>query len=420
MEVGPGSSARRQLERLAAEAPAAVDLTDLGHERWAVAAAEALEEAIPDAGDLARLDLSVAEEGHPVALGLALKLALSRALLREIEGAAHLSVVMAVYKENVRILSALEHPNGEDFLRRKLAQLDWLFQGTSHTWDLAVVDDGCPAGSGRMAQQILEEEKATGKARVLFLDEAITQSLPPARGLSSSADSRKGGSIRYGLWHAAQTPRSDHVVLFTDADLSTHLGQCGLLMEPIVRGGARAAIGSRREPESVVVKQGTRNTRGKLFIYLWKRLIPQLQGVVDTQCGFKAFRAAALEGWFESAMESGFAFDIEMLIHVHLGHPDSIRRVAVAWIDSDALSTTTDLEPYLDMLRMAVRFYRTYLPSDEAGESFGQLIEALDKDAFDALLESIPPEIGEGEPATFDGFDGVTAAELAKRAGLAV
>jgi len=214
-------------------------------------------------------------------------------------------------------------------------------------------------------------------------------------------------------------PRSNHVLLFTDADLSTHLGQCGLLMEPIVRGGARAAIGSRREPASVVVKQGKRNSRGKLFIYLWKRLIPQLRGIIDTQCGFKAFRAEALAGWFESAMESGFAFDIEVLLHVHLGRPDSIRKVAVAWIDSDAQSTTADLEPYLDMLRMAVAFYRTYLPPDETGESFGQLIEALDKDAFEALLDSLPPQIAEGEPAGFDDFRGVTAAELAHRAGLA-
>ena len=31
--------------------------------------------------------------------------------------------------------------------------------------------------------------------------------------------------------------------------------------------GADAAIGSRREPTSIVVKKGVRNTRGKLFIY---------------------------------------------------------------------------------------------------------------------------------------------------------
>jgi hypothetical protein len=195
VEGGSGASVRALIDRLAAAAPEAVDLTDPGHEAWAVEAAEALAEAMPVAGDLRQLDQSVAEDGLPVALGLALKLALSRRLLWDIPGAAHLSVVLAVYRENERILSADEHPHGEDFLRRKLAQLDWLFSGTPHTWDLAVVDDGCPEEIGRMAQQILEDENATENARVLFLDEAITRSLPPASGLSSTADSRKGGSI---------------------------------------------------------------------------------------------------------------------------------------------------------------------------------------------------------------------------------
>ena len=92
MEDGSGAPVRALIDRLAAAAPAAVDLTDPWHEAWAVEAAEALAEALPAADDLARLDQSVAEQGLPVALGLALKLALSRLLLREVPGAAHLSV----------------------------------------------------------------------------------------------------------------------------------------------------------------------------------------------------------------------------------------------------------------------------------------------------------------------------------------
>jgi glycerophosphoryl diester phosphodiesterase len=424
------AAVRALVDRLVASAPREVDLTNPAHETWAVEAAEALMGVVSAASDLSELDARLTGDGVPVALGLALKLATGRRLVQEVTEPAHLSVVLAVYKENVRILSADEDPSGEDFLRRKLAQLSWLFADTPHSWDLAVVDDGCPEGSGAMAQRILEEEGATDHARVLFLDEAIEAGLPPAAGLESSADSRKGGSIRYGLWHAVQEQAAreqasgqsnpNHVVLFTDADLSTHLGQSGLLLEPIVRGGAAAAIGSRRESTSVVVKQGKRNTRGKLFIYLWKQLIPQLRGIIDTQCGFKAFRAETLEGWFEGAIESGFAFDIEMLIHVHQGGTGPIRKVAVAWIDSDALSTTTDLEPYLDMLQMAVQFYRAYLPADASSDDFARLIEGLDKDAFDVLLGDIPTAIAEAEPVEFDDFHGVSAAELATRAGLAV
>ena len=60
----------------------------------------------------------------------------------------------------------------------------------------------------------------------------------------------------------------------------------------------------------------------------------------------------------------------------------------------------------------------TYLPTNEVSESFGRLIEALDKEAFDTLLDAIPPAIADAEPASFETFDGVPAAELAKRAGL--
>jgi hypothetical protein len=220
------------------------------------------------------------------------------------------------------------------------------------------------------------------------------------------------------MWHAAQTVRANHVILFTDADLSTHLGQSGLLMAPILEGRAASVVGSRREPTSVVVKAGQRNTRGKLFIYLWKRLIAPLGEIVDTQCGFKAFAPGPLETWFTGAIESGFAFDIELLLNVQLASPGSIEKVGVAWIDSDAQSTTADLEPYLDMLGMVVRFYRKYLPANAVADGFAQFIESLDQEAFDRLLEDVPGSIAEADPATFGDFEGVSAAELRSRAGL--
>ena len=157
---------------------------------------------------------------------------------------------------------------------------------------------------------------------------------PAVRGLISTADSQKGGSIEYGMAVAAQDRSPNHVVVFTDADLSTHLGQLGNLIEPILRHGHDSAVGSRREPLSVVIKSGARNARGKLFIYLWKRLIPQLSPIIDTQCGFKAFRASVAEAIVRDTIEKRFAFDIELLLQTELARPGSIARVPIAWIDS--------------------------------------------------------------------------------------
>jgi hypothetical protein len=155
-----------------------------------------------------------------------------------------------------------------------------------------------------------------------------------------------------------------------------------------------------------------------LFRYLWKSLIAPLGDIVDTQCGLKAFAPGPLDDWYTGAIENGFAFDIELLLNVQLACPGSIERVGIAWIDSDAQSTTADLEPYLEMLGMVVRFYRHYLPGDAVADGFAQLIEAMDQEAFDRLLDDLPSEIADADPATFGDFEGVSAAELRSRAGL--
>ena len=352
----------------------------------------------------------------PIAVRLALKLAASRAAVREIREPAHLSVVFAVYREHTRILRPDEHEHGEDFLRRKLGQLEWLFERTPlHTWDLTVVDDGCPEGSGDLAQAILDERPGVN-ARVLWLADVIDAGPRITHGMASTDDSRKGGSIRYGMWEATRQHRQNHVILFTDADLSTHLSQAGLLLDPIVREGQTAAIGSRRHPASVVLKEGSRDSRGKLFIYVWKRLISRLPGITDTQCGFKAFRADSLGSWIEDVTESGFAFDIEFLLRTEQADPGTISTVPVAWIDSDAASTTTDLQPYLPMLRSAARFYREILPPDPTADEFAGLIESMSEEEFQRLIERIPAAITDREPLEFDEFAGITAAELARLA----
>ena len=400
------------LEALGAEAIEPIILSDGDHLDWVQNAAESMEATGASRAELVALDAGAGPD-VPIAVRLALKLAASRAAVLEIREPAHLSVVFAVYKEHTRILRPDEHEHGEDFLRRKLSQLEWLFERTPwHNWDLTMVDDGCPEGSGRLAQAVLDETPDVD-ARVLRLADAIADGLPITRGLTSTDDSRKGGSIRYGMWEAARHDRPNHVILFTDADLSTHLAQAGLLLDPIISEGRNAAIGSRRLPASVVRKEGSRNNRGKLFIYLWKRLIPQLAEITDTQCGFKAFRADQLRGWIADVTENGFAFDIEFLLRTERAVPGTISIVPVAWIDSDAASTTTDLEPYLPMLRSVVGFYRDILPPDPTAETFAEMIETMSEEGFQRLLDRIPAAIADRDPAEFDEFKGVTAAELA-------
>lgn len=408
----------RLAESIASVAPAGLDLTDPTQLEAVQRATERLLESAPsrDALDGLEARLIDSDRPQPLLLHLAVKLARSKRFVDTIDHSALLSVVFAMYKENLRIQPrSEENPVGEDFLRRKAQQLDWLTGDNPNvSWRLWAVDDGCPEGSGVMAHKIIDEMSDADRIQVISLEEAIREDDPVTRPLADTSESRKGGSILLGMTRAAQEQSSDHVVLFTDADLSTHLGQSGLLMQPILAGNTNAAIGSRREPTSVVVKQGKRNTRGKLFIYLWKQLLPVLSDVVDTQCGFKAFRADLVDAIVQDNLEKGFAFDIELLLRTELDTPGSIVKVPIAWIDSEAASTTTDLEPYLPMLRSTVGFYRHYLPPDHRAESFAELIESLDKESWNRLIDRMPSAIADVEPSEFGSDSAITASDLAE------
>lgn len=282
-----------------------------------------------------------------------------------------------------------------------------------------MVDDGCPDGTGTTAKEIIAKNKLEDKTEVLFLQDAIDKKLEVSKALTTTNDSRKGGSICYGMWHTSQQDGSrNHIITYTDADLSTHLGQLGLMLHPIVDLDKTVATGSRREKDSVVMKSPSRNNRGKLFIYLWKQLIHELDYIVDTQCGFKAFRADVVRQIIDNLIEHKFAFDIELLLKAEQLRKDTIAKVGIAWIDSEEASTTTDLQPYHSMLQSIARMYRKYISPTPQGDKFASFIEELTEDQFHNLLNEIPDEITSRRPLEFATFDGVSVKQLKEASGL--
>jgi hypothetical protein len=371
-------------------APERLDLRDARKLDRARDTAQRFLSACPSLTDLDQLETSLLERRNdvPLLVHLAVKLARSKRMVERIDlawrqssdtrgGPLRISVVFAMYREHERILTPDMHPHGEDFFIRKLEQLEWLLGDLpSFTWHLIAVDDGCPHASGRVAQEILAERAPSAPVRVLFLEDGIRDGVPAIATLQSAEESLKGASIQLGMWRAAtENGSQDHIIAYTDADLSTHLGQLGLLIDPIVRGTSHAAIGSRRQRESVVVKSGERDERGQRFIELWKQMLPLLGHITDTQCGFKAWRADIAAEILPDLLEHQFAFDVELLIKTELRRPGSVACVPIAWIDSEAASTTSLLDPYLRMLKSIAAMYRRYLPSEAAAEEVAGLVE---------------------------------------------
>ncbi len=398
--------------------PKVPDLQDKSHAEIVLILADNYLKTGKDPDGLKELETVYKEQSKSLTEQLALKLAISKAVLQRHKKPVNVSVVFAIYKETSRMKTRDEHPHGEDFLIRKVEQLNWLAEGTTLQWNLVVVDDGCPDYSGKMTAQILKDRAPGEEAVVLHLEDAIKSQLTVTRGLKSTDDSRKGGSILFGMWYAAQKQRENHYIIFTDADLSTHLGQCGLLLEPMLADGKPATIGSRREPNSVVIKGSSRSDRGRLFIHLWKSMIPQLGRIIDTQCGFKGFKADLIDDIVLGNIEKKFAFDIELLLRLEKRKKGSVAKRGIAWIDSEAASTTKDLQPYLSMLKSVAAMSRYYLHREDKTDKLIELINDMSEDHWNKLLESIPEKIIT-EPIEKMGDPSLTSVEdLRERAGI--
>lgn len=174
--------------------------------------------------------------------------------------------------------------------------------------EIIVVDDGSQDGTAQVAASF-----SGHKPRVQLL--------------RNSRNRGKGYSVRKGFLRA----KGKHL-LFSDADLSTPIEELGMLIAAL-RNGYDIAIGSRALPESQIeVNQPWyRQNMGRLFNILVQALI--LQGIRDTQCGFKCFtREAAVDICHRMRCER-FAFDVEMLYLAQvMGY--RVAEVPVIWRNS--------------------------------------------------------------------------------------
>ena len=334
---------------------------------------------------------------------IALKIAESHRILRNLERQVTVTLINPVYKETGRIQRREEHPHGENSIRFKAGVLKHLEQSCPHlSCRLVVVDDECPNGSGAMAEEILREEYPAewddGRFRVLSLSEAIDRAdpdIPPGVTHKDGPNrSVKGGALLYGMRKAVpQKVDGLHIIVDNDADLSIHPGQLGLLVDPIVTGRADAVAGSRREEDSVALIGDSRNSRGQLFIKIWKHFLPGLaERLTDTNRAFKAFSAAALQQVLPNIEIYTFPYQIELLqACVSGGIP--LEKRGIAYVDSEAASTQQGeaiTETYLNQVHQIIDIARRYKTIDTSDPLLRFLEEISDREWQE--IETNPPE----------------------------
>jgi hypothetical protein len=323
-------------------------------------------------------------------------------------------------------------------VRTKVRQLDWLTGGLPGvTWSIIACDDGCPdrPSSADLMTAIAAAEgyprQGHRSVTVLRLADVIADdvSISPAFDrLTSTDQSRKGGSILAGLAAAVRTgpARANggrHVVCYTDADLSANLAQLGSLAAPVAAGDkVVGALGQRYgidgavlvRPDGPVTEPHSTGDKPDKIIILFRHfvralLIPPLAHVLDTQAGFKLFDSAALGPAIGQMASFNETFDVELLIHLAQRYgPQALAVEPIVFTEDFVATNFPSVEPgprHLAMVQQVVEIYdRLVAPitpvTGEAADLLS-LIRTLDLDDYVTLIERLRAE-DRGDPTLFD------------------
>ena len=170
---------------------------------------------------------------------------------------------------------------------------------------------------------------------------SYAQSNPRLRLLQNPGNRGKGYSVRNGMLHA-----QGEILLFSDADLSSPIGEAEKLFAALA-AGADVAIGSRW------LRSDLQTQRQPLYRQLFGRIFNLSLRIVlglnfkDTQCGFKAFTRQAATTIFPLQKIERWGFDPELL-YVARKFGFKIVEVPVAWAHREG----TRIDPLRDGIKM--------------------------------------------------------------------
>jgi len=222
------------------------------------------------------------------------------------------SIILPAYNEEERILSSISQ------LRVELPLILTAIEGKQlgDHFEVIVVNDGSGDRTGEIVSEYISQ----------FPDfELSLINLPHNRG--------KGYAVKVGI----EAARGKYIS-FMDTDLSTPITELPKLIAAVQNDYA-IAIGSRALPQSQIVQHQPlyRELMGRIFNMLVRLFA--INGIHDTQCGFKVFRAHTAKQIFGLLQTARFAFDVEiLLIAQELSIP--ICEVPITWHNSPSSSVS--------------------------------------------------------------------------------
>lgn len=205
----------------------------------------------------------------------------------------YLSIIVPAYNEEKR-------------LPRTLNEIDKYLRKQKYDYEIVVVSDGSKDKTAEVVRKL--ESKIKG-----------------LRVIDNKENHGKGYVVRQGLMESTGEYR-----LFTDADNSTSIDHVEKLLPYFKKGydiviGSRDVKGAKLDPP----QSWNRVLVGNIFNLLVQFLVG-LWGIWDTQCGFKALSAKAVNDIMPKCLIDKWAFDPEIMkIGQNMGY--KIKEVPITW-----------------------------------------------------------------------------------------
>ena len=229
--------------------------------------------------------------------------------------APYLSIIIPAYNEEKRLPGTLDFIMA--FLRRQ-----------TYEAEVIVCDDGSRDRTVKIAAEKLR----------------FTQS----QVLVSPRNAGKGDAVKRGMLAA-----KGQFCLISDADLSTPIDEVRRFLK-YLEAGDDIVIGSRAlEDSKVEIHQGFhREMMGRVYNWIARAL--SFKGIMDSQCGFKCFKAPVAKELFALQKIRGFSFDAEIL-YLAQKKGYKVREEPVIWRNSNQSRVRLIKDPlamFFDLLKI--------------------------------------------------------------------